>query len=60
MQAGDLSAGASLAAGQRVRHSIFGLGTVLAVDMDRGAYVVQFDQMPTPRSITFRAKLEAL
>ena len=60
MQAGDLNAGASLAAGQRVRHSIFGLGTVLAVDMDRGAYVVQFDQMPTPRSITFRAKLEAL
>ena len=33
-------------------------GTVLAVDQDKGAHVVQFDGMDTPRQISFRAKLE--
>ena len=46
--------------GQRVRHSLFGAGTVQAVDMDAGAHVVQFDMMATPRKISFRAKLERL
>ncbi len=44
--------------GQRVRHAMFGLGTVLEADLDRGAHVVQFDSMSTPRKISFRAKLE--
>ena len=44
--------------GQRVRHAMFGMGTVLNVDMDKGGHVVQFDQMQTPRRISFRAKLE--
>lgn len=44
--------------GQRVRHFIFGPGTILDVDMDRAAHVVQFDEMETPRRISFRAKLE--
>lgn len=44
--------------GQRVKHSIFGAGTVLDVDMDKAAHVVQFDEMETPRRISFRAKLE--
>ena len=47
-------------AGQRVRHALFGLGTVLDTDMDRGAHVVQFDEMETPRKISFRAKLERI
>lgn len=46
------------APGTRVRHSVFGPGRILETDLDRNAYVVQFDDMPTPRSITFRAKLE--
>lgn len=45
--------------GQRVRHSIFGLGTVLDIDLVKGAHIVQFDEMDTPRAISFRAKLEA-
>ena len=49
-----------LPAGQRVRHTLFGAGTVLDVDMDRGAHVVQFDEMETPRKISFRAKLERI
>ena len=44
--------------GQRVRHAVFGTGTVTDVDKDKGAHVVQFDSMDTPRTISFRAKLE--
>ena len=44
--------------GQRVKHFMFGLGTVLDVDLDKGAHVVQFDEMETPRRISFKAKLE--
>ena len=44
--------------GQRVEHAMFGPGTVLEVDLDRGAYSVQFDAMETPRKISFRARLE--
>ena len=44
--------------GQRVRHALFGPGTVLDADLDRGAHLVQFDGMETPRSISFRARLE--
>jgi DNA helicase-2/ATP-dependent DNA helicase PcrA len=43
--------------GQRVRHAVFGDGTVTDVDRDKGAHVVQFDNIKTPRSISFRAKL---
>lgn len=47
-------------AGTRVKHAMFGPGTVLDVDADRGAHVVQFDGMSTPRRIAFKAKLERL
>ena len=46
--------------GQRVRHQMFGPGTVVEVDMERGAHVVQFDEVATPRRISFRARLEEL
>lgn len=44
--------------GQRVYHAIFGLGTVVDADIHKGAHVVQFDEMDTPRRISFKAKLE--
>lgn len=47
-----------LAVGQRVRHSIFGGGVVIEVDLIKAAYLVKFDNIDTPRSISFRAKLE--
>ncbi len=47
------------APGQRVRHSVFGPGTVLSSSLEQRAYLIQFDGMDTPRSIAFRAKLEA-
>lgn len=43
--------------GQRVRHFIFGEGTVEAVDSE--AYLVQFDGLDTTRRISFRVKLES-
>ena len=47
-------------AGQRVKHALFGPGTILDVNMDKGAHVVQFDEIETPRMISFRAKLERI
>ena len=52
--------GTALPVGQRVRHAVFGPGTVLDVDMDLRSHVVQFDGMETPRRISFRAKLERI
>ena len=49
----------AFAAGQRVRHPIMGLGTVVGVDTDAGAHLVRFDGFATPRAISFRAKLES-
>lgn len=46
-----------LPVGQRVSHLMFGPGTVVDVDMDKGAHVVQFDEMETPRRISFKATL---
>ena len=47
-----------LPVGQRVRHMIFGMGTVVGVDLEKAAHIVQFDEIETPRQISFRAKLE--
>ena len=46
--------------GQRIRHAVFGAGTVTDVDRDRGAHVIQFDSMDTPRRISFRVKMERI
>ncbi len=50
----------TFAVGDRVEHDVLGPGTVVEVDTDRAAHVVQFDSMPTPRAISFRAKLRRL
>ena len=46
--------------GQRICHAVFGTGTVTDVDRDRGAHVIQFDSMDTPRRISFRVKMERI
>ncbi len=53
----DREAGA-FSAGQRVRHPIMGPGIVLSVDTAKGAHVIQFDAMPTPRTVSFKTRLE--
>ncbi len=49
-----------LGCGQRIRHKVFGIGTISEVNMEKAAYVIQFDEIETPRTITFRAKLEII
>ena len=46
--------------GARVHHAAFGAGTVLELDIERRVYVIQFDKMPTPRTLTLRVRLEPL
>lgn len=46
--------------GERVRHAVFGDGTILDVDAQNSSYTVQFDALPTVRNLQFRAKLERL
>ena len=45
-------------AGQRVAHRTFGEGVILEVDRGRSVYLVRFDSLPTPRSLSFSAPLE--
>lgn len=56
----DEEAEGTFAPGQRVHHRVFGDGTVIAVDNEKKAHVVRFDELGTDRSISFRAKLELL
>ena len=46
--------------GGRVKHSVLGAGTVIDIDIGKSAYVIQFDKIETARTISFKAKLEAL
>ncbi len=47
-------------AGTRVHHEIMGTGTVVEIDTEKKAHIVLFDGFATPRSISVRAKLEAI
>lgn len=46
--------------GQRIRHRVFGEGTVLEADIQGGSHVIKFDSMDTPRKISFRVKMEEI
>lgn len=43
--------------GHRVSHPVFGEGSIVGIDADRGAYEILFDGMETSRSLAFRAAL---
>ncbi|WP_408070504.1 ATP-dependent helicase [Butyrivibrio sp. JL13D10] len=43
--------------GKRVKHAILGDGTILEINGTEGCYLVQFDEMDTPRQISFKVKL---
>lgn len=51
---------AAFSAGQRVQHRFFGKGTIVETDLDKKAYMIQFDEMDTTRAITFKTKLSIL
>ena len=50
----------ALPEGTRVRHDIFGEGTVISFDAGAGVHIVQFDMLDTPRRLNARLKLEVL
>ena len=45
--------------GQRVKHAVLGPGTILELNTEEQSYLVQFDEMATPRQISFKVKLHA-
>lgn len=47
----------TMEAGTRVRHPVFGPGTIVEVDGSAHAYLIKFDSMPTMRQISFHARL---
>lgn len=48
----------AFAVGDRVGHTVFGNGTVIGLDAENRACLVKFDELDTPRKISYRAKLE--
>ena len=46
--------------GDQVLHAIMGRGVIQSVDTGKQAYVVKFDDLPTDRRISFKAKLKKL
>ncbi len=54
----DETEGNRFCVGQRVRHKVFGCGTIMEVDEDNAAYMIKFDDLKTNRQISFRANLE--
>lgn len=49
-----------LAEGTRIRHKILGDGTIIETNPSKGAYLIQFDDVKTPRLITFHIKIEEI
>jgi DNA helicase-2/ATP-dependent DNA helicase PcrA len=43
--------------GQRVRHAILGEGVILDINSDEESYLIKFDDMDTPRQISFKIRL---
>lgn len=46
--------------GQRVEHAIFGVGTVIDINTDEEGYLIQFDNMETPRQIAMKVRLKEI
>lgn len=46
--------------GQRISHAVFGMGQIVDVDLQKKAYGIQFDNMDTPRTISFKVNIRAV
>ena len=51
---------AALAPGDKIRHRIMGEGEILGLNTDKGAYLIKFEGLDTPREISFKVKMEKL
>jgi len=45
--------------GDRIVHNIMGAGEIIDIDRNNAVYFIQFDELKTPRRISFKVKLEA-
>ena len=52
--------GPSFSVGDRVAHAIFGKGTIREIDPDAAVYKIQFDEIATPRTISFRVPVRRI
>jgi DNA helicase-2/ATP-dependent DNA helicase PcrA len=43
-----------------IRHSVFGIGKIVDINEEISSYVIQFDNMETTRSISFKIRLERI
>ncbi len=55
----SLASGPSFQPGDRIVHSIMGTGEVKDIDRDQAFYLIKFDDLATPRKISFKVKLTA-
>lgn len=53
----ELSIKPAFSKGDRICHKVFGTGTIHKIDLERRVYVIDFDNLPTSRSIAFRIAL---
>ncbi len=54
------NAAPALKEGTRIRHKVFGDGTILFVDREKNSYQIQFDSAATPRVISARVNLTVI
>ncbi|MEA4926032.1 MAG: 3'-5' exonuclease [Syntrophomonadaceae bacterium] len=55
----SLASGPSFQPGDRIVHSIMGAGAVKDIDRNQAFYLIKFDDLETPRKISFKVKLAA-
>lgn len=55
-----MSALAGLSIDDRVEHGILGNGTITSIDETKHVYTIKFDNIPTPRKMSFKAPLVKL
>ena len=49
-----------LPSGTRVHHDVFGDGTVVDVDLNKGVHIIKFDMLDTNRALTFKARIKTI
>lgn len=51
---------AAFVKGDKVLHRIMGEGEIIGIKEEKGAYVIKFEEIDTPREISFKAKLTSV
>lgn len=46
--------------GDKIKHNILGKGTIIEVDLLKKTYLIQFDEISTPRKMSFKAQVQKL